>query len=110
MKAKNIGLGIEAPKDVCDDKNCPFHGNVKLRGFNFTGEIVSMDIHGSCTIEWPRTRYIPKFERYEKRKSKIRAHIPKCLDIKIGDKVQAYECRPLSKTKNFIIVKKIDTK
>ncbi|MCF7861111.1 30S ribosomal protein S17 [Candidatus Woesearchaeota archaeon] len=107
MKAKNVGIGIESPKKECTDKKCPFHSDIKLRGFSFSGKIVSMDIHNSCSVEWQRTRYIPKYERYEKRKSKVRAHIPKCLEgIKEGDTVKIHECRPLSKTINFIVVEK----
>ena len=48
--------------------------------------------------------YINKFERYEKRKSKIKAHKPDCLDVKVGDSVKIAECRQLSKTKHFVLV------
>ena len=48
--------------------------------------------------------YINKFERYEKRNSKIKAHKPDCLDVKVGDSVKIAECRQLSKTKHFVLV------
>ena len=47
---------------------------------------------------------IAKFERYEKRQSKIHAHNPSCLDAKIGDRVKIAECRPISKTKSYVVV------
>jgi small subunit ribosomal protein S17 len=49
-------------------------------------------------------KYVPKYERYEKRKSKIHAHNPDCIAAKIGDKVKIAECRPLSKTKSFVVI------
>ena len=38
--------------------------------------------------------------------SRITAHNPPCLDAQRGDKVKIAECRPLSKTKNFVVVEK----
>ena len=38
--------------------------------------------------------------------SRITAHNPPCIDAKTGDKVKIAECRPLSKTKNFVVVEK----
>jgi small subunit ribosomal protein S17 len=45
-----------------------------------------------------------KYERFEKRQSKIHAHNPPCIDAKAGDNVKIAECRPLSKTKSYVIV------
>jgi small subunit ribosomal protein S17 len=47
---------------------------------------------------------IAKFERYEKRQSKIHAHNPSCLEAKMGDRVKIAECRPISKTKSYVVV------
>jgi small subunit ribosomal protein S17 len=47
---------------------------------------------------------IAKFERYEKRQSKIHAHNPPCIEAKAGDRVKIAECRPLSKTKSYVVV------
>jgi small subunit ribosomal protein S17 len=47
---------------------------------------------------------IAKYERYEKRRSKIHAHNPSCLDAKAGDRVKIAECRPISKTKSYVVV------
>jgi small subunit ribosomal protein S17 len=48
--------------------------------------------------------YIPKYERYEKRKSRYMAHSPSCLEIKVGDKVKIMECRPISKLKSYVAI------
>ncbi|MBN1455027.1 MAG: 30S ribosomal protein S17, partial [Methanomicrobia archaeon] len=41
-----------------------------------------------------------------KRQSKIHAHNPPCINAKVGDIVKIAECRPLSKTKSFVVVEK----
>ena len=103
---KNIGLDIEAPKEICNDRNCPFHGSLKVRGRQFSGVVISSKMHSTATVEWERVQHIPKYERYEKKRSKIKAHNPKCINAAEGDIVKVMECRPLSKTKNFVIVEK----
>lgn len=87
----------------CSDKHCPTHNGFKTHGRIIEGTIIKMDTHGSVTIELPRLFYLPKFERYEKRRSRIRAHKPFCMDAKIGNKVKITESRPISKTKHFVI-------
>jgi len=89
----------------CNDKKCPVHGNIKLRGRTFIGTLIKKDTHRSATIEFPRFYYLNKYERYEKRKTKLHVHNPLCIDAKKGDKVIINECKPLSKTKNFVITK-----
>jgi small subunit ribosomal protein S17 len=49
-------------------------------------------------------RKMTKYDRYEKRRSKLHAHNPPCLKAKVGDVVKVAECRPLSKTKSFVVV------
>ena len=47
-----------------------------------------------------------KYERFEKRTSVVSAHLPSCIgDVNIGDNVKVMECRPLSKTVSFCVVK-----
>ena len=50
---------------------------------------------------------IKEMTKWEKRKTKITVHIPECIDIKKQDKVKIGECRPISKTKKFVIIDKI---
>ncbi len=105
-KGKNVGMGFDLPKEKCeDDVNCPFHGNLKLRGRIFTGTVIKRSPHKTVTVEWPRTSYIQKYERYEKKRTRVKAHNPLCLNAMIGDKVTIVETKPISKTKNFVIVK-----
>ncbi|MFH0752174.1 MAG: 30S ribosomal protein S17 [archaeon] len=105
-KAKNIGIDVKAPKEACEDKHCPFHGDIKLRGRIFTGTVIKTDIHRSATVGWTIRHYLPKYERYELRKSRVRVHNPDCIKAQIGDKVKIAECRPISKMKHFVIIEK----
>lgn len=91
----------------CNDKNCPIHGRLKLRGRTFTEKVVSAKSHRSAIIEINRLNYIRKYERYEKRKTRLQVHNPECINAKEGDVVKVQECRPVSKTKHFVIIKKI---
>ncbi len=77
------------------------------RGRIFTGTVTSTKAQKTATVEWERRKLITKYERYERRKSKIKAHIPDAIQIQTGDLVRIQECRPISKTKRFIVIEKI---
>lgn len=98
-------LGVKAPKDNCTDQKCPFHGQLNVKTELSKGIIVKKDANHSATIEWKRSYYVPKYERYEMRRSRLRVHNPPCLDAKVGQEVIAAKTRPLSKTKNHVIIK-----
>ena len=105
---KNIGIEVSQPKGKSDnDKNDPFHGSTKVRGRQFVGTVVSDKPHKTVIVEWERTKKIPKYERYEKRRTRVAAHNPESIGAKHGDKVKIAECKPLSKTKHFIVIEKL---
>lgn len=97
-------LGFKAPQKECTDKKCPFHGTVVPKEELFTGVVVRRDVNHSATIEWSRRKYVSKYERYESRRSRMRVHNPACLNAEIGSEVVAARTRPLSKTKNHVII------
>lgn len=101
---RDIGLDVSTPESMCDDPNCPFHGSLPVRGQVFDGIVVSDKMAQTVVVQRQFEKRIAKFERFEKRRSKIHAHNPPCLDAKSGDKVKIAECRPLSKTKSFVVV------
>jgi len=103
---RDIGLNVKPPENECNDKNCPFHGNLSVRGQVFRGRVVKT-YEKSAVIERELIRYVPKYERYLKKRSKMHAHNPLCIDAKPGDVVTIAECRPISKTKSFVIVEKV---
>jgi small subunit ribosomal protein S17 len=103
--AKDIGLDVPEPSKECDDVNCPFHGSLPVRGQILVGTVVSDKMDRTVVIQQRREKLINKYQRYEKRQSKIHAHNPPCIGAKVGDVVTIAECRPLSKTKSYVVVK-----
>ena len=92
----------------CSDRDCYKHGNLKARGRIFEGEVIKK-FDRRIVIEFGRTVYIKKYERYKKSKTKIHARLPSCMknDINIGDYIRVQECRPLSKIIHFVVMNKI---
>ena len=97
-------IGVQAPTKDCTDKKCPFHGQLSVKKELFKGKVVRKDNNHSATIEWSRPYYIPKYERYEMRRSRMRVHNPACIEAEIGNNVIAARTRPVSKTKNHVIL------
>ena len=106
-EARNIGVNVKSPNMSCDDKFCPFHGTLPVRGQIITGVVSSVKMKNSIVVKREYMSYIPKFERYEKRTSKYSAHCPPCIKVETGDRVRIAECRPLSKTISFVTIEKI---
>jgi len=80
---------------------------IRTRGRTFTGTVVDAKAQSTATIEWPRRKYVAKYERYEKARTRVKAHNPPEINAKEGDLVKIIECRPISKTKKFIIIEKM---
>jgi len=105
-KARDIGVDVSPPKTACDDKNCPFHGTLAVRGQILEGVVVSDRMDKTVVVKREYLYYVKKYERYEKRTSKYAAHNPPCINAKKGDWVKIMECRPLSKTVKFVVIEK----
>ncbi len=104
MTKTSIGLNISPPKGVCEDSKCPWHGSLPVRGRVFSGIVKTAKATNTVVVEWKYNLYYPKYERYARKKSTVSAHNPKCIRANEGDKVVIAECRPLSKTKGFVVV------
>jgi len=95
-------------ENVCEDRLCPVHGDrkLKMRGRTFEG-VVIRKFPGRITIQFERMLSLPKYERYEKRRTKIHARLPDCMsdDVDIGDLVLIGETRPVSKMIHFVVSK-----
>lgn len=100
-------------KVACNDRLCPKHGDrkLKMRGRTFEG-IVIRKLPGRVTIQFERMLKLPKYERYEKRKTKIHARLPDCMkdDVQVGDLIQIAETRPISKMIHFVVSRAIKAK
>lgn len=107
-ESKNIGIAVKAPEKACEDKHCPFHGEQNVRGRTFVGKVIRAKVPKSVTVEWTGKRYVPKYERYEKTRTRIKAHSPECIGAQEGDTVKIIETRKISKTKNFVVIEKVE--
>lgn len=93
-----------ALEEDCHDPKCPFHGLMGVKSEILTGTVIKKDVHHTATIEWSRSRYVQKYERFEVRRSRLRVHNPACLDAQVGQKVIVARTRPVSKTKHHVII------
>ncbi|MHA1391010.1 MAG: 30S ribosomal protein S17 [Promethearchaeota archaeon] len=113
MSVRNIGIpGVNPPTNrECNDKDCPFHGNTRIRGKITQGVVVNKKSKNTVVIRQDYVKFVKKYQRYERRNSRLSCHLPECLnnDIEVGDLVRVGESRKLSKTKAFIVLDKIKT-
>lgn len=110
QKIKTIGVDVKPPKKVCEDRHCPFHGTLKLRGRILTGTVIAAKVLKTATIKRVRKHYLPKYNRFERRTGKLRVHNPLCINAQEGDVVKLMESRPISKTKRFVIIENLSEK
>lgn len=104
---RNIGINVKAPGTVCvGDKNCPFHGERVVRGRSLVGKIVSVKMKRNAIMEIERRVPLPKYERYEKRRTRIMVHNPECINARENETVRVMETRKISKMKSFVVVEK----
>ncbi|PWA50913.1 hypothetical protein CTI12_AA468620 [Artemisia annua] len=89
------------------DKKCPFTGDVSIRGRILAGTCHSAKMVRTIIVRRDYLHYVKKYQRYEKRHSNIPAHISPCFRVKEGDHVTVGQCRPLSKTVSFNVLKVI---
>merc|ERR1712194_939794 len=80
-----VGLGFTTPKEAKE-------GNY-------------VDMKRPIIIRRNYLHYIKKFQRFEKRHSNLAAHCSPCFEPVIGDIVTVGQCRPLSKTVRFNVLK-----
>ena len=109
MKPRNIGIKVKIPSVAkSEDRHDPFFSSFSLRGRVFIGTVISANSAKTAKVEFKRLYPIPKYERFEKRRTRLQVHNPESINAKPGDKVKFMECRPISKTKNFVIIEKIE--
>ncbi|XP_050728646.1 40S ribosomal protein S11-like isoform X1 [Eriocheir sinensis] len=107
---RQVGLGFKAPREAIEgtyiDKKCPFTGNVSIRGRILTGVVQKLKMQRTITIRRDYLHYVRKYNRFEKRHRNMSVHLSPCFrDVKPGDIVTVGECRPLSKTVRFNVLK-----
>ena len=50
-EVRDIGIDVKAPTTICDDKHCPFHGNLPVRGQVIDGIVVSVKMNSHAVVE-----------------------------------------------------------
>ena len=104
-KVRNIGIpNVEPPEKTCEDIHCPFHGNLPVRGRIMEGIVTSTKMHKTLVFQTDYLSLVKKYSRYERRRSKKLAHLPPCIEAKVGDTIKVVECRPLSKNVSRVVV------
>ncbi|MEM2143493.1 MAG: 30S ribosomal protein S17, partial [Candidatus Thorarchaeota archaeon] len=63
-KVRNIGIpGIEPPEKECNDRNCPFHGDLPVRGRIFEGVVTSTRMYKTITFQRDYLTLVKKYGR-----------------------------------------------
>lgn len=117
---------IQAIEGTYIDKKCPFTGGVSIRGRILTGTVLKLKMTRTIVIRRDYLHYVRKYNRFEKRHKNMSVHLSPCFryefkstfepfslsinhfvisDVQIGDVVTIGECRPLSKTVRFNVLK-----
>ena len=107
---KRIGLGFKTPAAAIEgayvDKKCPFTSDVSIRGRIFKGVVLSNKMSRTVVLRRDYLHYIKKYNRFEKRHNNMPAHLsPAFARTRIGDVVTVGQCRPLSKTVRFNVIR-----
>ncbi|KAJ9098617.1 hypothetical protein QFC22_001945 [Naganishia vaughanmartiniae] len=106
---KDVGLGFKTPAEAINgtyiDKKCPFTGNVSIRGRILTGVVKSTKMNRTIIIRRDYLHFIPKYRRYEKRHKNLAVHCSPAFRVEVGDQVTVGQCRPLSKTVRFNVLR-----
>ncbi|ODN82983.1 40S ribosomal protein, variant [Cryptococcus amylolentus CBS 6039] len=106
---KDVGLGFKTPSEAINgtyiDKKCPFTGEVSIRGRILNGIVHSTKMTNTIIIRREYLHFIPKYRRYEKRHKNLAAHCSPAFRVEVGDQVTVGQCRPLSKTVRFNVLR-----
>ncbi|SGY66505.1 BQ5605_C004g02681 [Microbotryum silenes-dioicae] len=119
---KDVGLGFKVrsksfwgialaltPKEAINgtyiDKKCPFTGEVSIRGRILTGKVMSNKMTRTIICRREYLMFVSKYNRYEKRHKNFAAHCSPAFRVDLGDQVTVGQCRPLSKTVRFNVLR-----
>ena len=72
------------------------------------GVVTSASRDKSCKVEIQFSVKHEKYGKYIRKRSQIQAHDAN-NEAKIGDKIEIAECRPISKTKSWVVTRVIET-
>ena len=87
----------------------PVAGNVNIRGKLITGVIKTTKMKNTIIIRKDYLHYIKKYNRFEKRHKNTPVHVSPAFRVKAGDVILCGQCRPLSKTVRFNMLKLVSS-
>jgi len=105
-----IGYGIQTPQTAIDadyyDRKCPFTGDVNVSKKIFKGIVHKMKAEKTIVVINNYLFFDKKYKRYARRNTKINVHLSPCFNglVQVGDVVVCGQTRPLSKTKNSVVL------
>lgn len=79
---------------------------IVTRGRIFEG-FVTKKFPTRVVVEFERTVYVPKYQRFYKKKTRLHARLLETVDVNVGDYIKVRECHPLSKIIHFIVIEKL---
>lgn len=71
-----------------------------------TGEVTALKREKTATVTVSTLWQHPLYQKSVKRSKKYACHY-EGIELELGDQVEIQESRPISKTKRFVIVKKV---
>ncbi len=107
MMLSGVSVKIKQPARECNDEECPYHGHLKVRGKIRIGRVVSLKAKRMAVVEVESFYYVKKYMRYERRRSKLHARVPACVDVSEGDRVAVGETRPLAKSVAHVVLGRV---
>ena len=78
-----------------------FNNYIAIRGV-----VLSTKMTRTIVIRRDYLHYIKKYNRFEKRHKTVSCHCSPAFRLKIGDVVTVGQCRPISKTVRFNVLRK----
>lgn len=79
---------------------------VGTRGRIFEGT-VTKKFPTRVVVEFERTVFVQKYERFYKKKTRLHARLPQGMNVEVGDYIRVRESRPLSKIIHFVVIEKV---
>lgn len=79
---------------------------MKKQGKALQGKVVSDAMEKTVVVFVNRYFKYPKYEKYIRRGKRYKAH-DENNEYKKGDKVIIQECKPLSRDKHFVVIKRL---
>jgi small subunit ribosomal protein S17 len=74
---------------------------------NMSGVVVSLKNTATALVEVSSRFKHPLYKKYINRDKKYACHV-EGLELNLGDRVEIASCRPVSKTKTFKVIRKIE--